>query len=84
MINTTNLTYTSVFSEEEMAKRLKEEVEQLRKEKLRKTTKEELQQEIDKKEEEIRQLVELVNKYRSISFWLFNTIIASILLFILL
>ena len=32
MINTTNLTYTSVFSEEEMAKILKEDAEQLRKE----------------------------------------------------
>lgn len=84
MVTGKDLTYTAVFSEEEMAKRLKEDAEKLRKEKLRKTTKEELQQEIDRKEEEIRQLVELVDKYRSISFWLFNTIIASILLFILL
>lgn len=84
MITGKDLTYTSLFSEEEMAKRLKEDVELLRKEKLRKTTKEELQQEIDRKEENIRQLVELVDKYRSRCFWLFNTIIASILLFILL
>lgn len=83
MITGQNLTYTSLFSEEEMAKRLKEDAEQLRKEKLRKTTKEELQQEIDKKEEEIRHLVELVNKYKSISFWLFNTIVASILFILL-
>ncbi|MBQ8044085.1 MAG: hypothetical protein IJ272_08080 [Clostridia bacterium] len=48
-----NTTYTSLFSEEEMAKRLKEDAEKLRKEKLRKTTKEELQA-INKKCKELR------------------------------
>lgn len=63
-------------------KELEEEAKRLRKDRLKKTTKEELQQEIDRKDENIRQLVELSSKWQNISFWLF-IIIIGLMLFIL-
>ena len=83
MITGENLTYTSLFSEEEMAKRLKEEAEQLRKEKLRKTTKEELQQEIDSLNELVEKILKDEFEWKKKNF-VKNTIIIALLLLILL
>lgn len=83
MLNITNATYTSLFSEEEMAKRLKEEAEQLRKEKLRKTTKEELQQEIDSLNELVEKILKDEFEWKKKNF-VKNAIIIALLLWILL
>lgn len=80
MINTT---YTSLFSEEEMAKRLKEDVEKIRKEKLRKTTKEELQQEIDSLNELVEKILKDEFEWKKKNF-VKNAIIIALLLWILL
>ena len=83
MITGNDLTYTSLFSEEEMAKRLKESAEQLRKEKLRKTTKEELQQEIDSLNELVEKILKDEFEWKKKNF-VKNTIIIALLLLILL